>query len=104
MFTESYPTLPDWVTPRSTPWARGAGPIVPAPIPAYPGDQHPEASSFAPTGESSPMTTSRGPTARAKRFLYEAPEDRTFERTMRTFLRGEHDPGRKKVGPEGHGT
>ena len=103
MFTESYPTLPDWVTPRSTPWARGASPIGPAPIPAYPAGPGPVAGSVPPTGESSPMATSRGPTARAKRFLYEPPEDMTFERTMRTFLRAEHDPG-KKVDPEGHST
>ncbi|MET1232049.1 MAG: hypothetical protein ABWY52_04265 [Candidatus Limnocylindrales bacterium] len=100
MFTENYPTLPEWVRPRSTPWAWGAGANGQATSPGHPADQAPEASRVATTGEASPMSTSRGPTARARRFLYEHPEDRTFERTMRTFLRGGHDSGDQPVDPD----
>jgi diguanylate cyclase (GGDEF)-like protein len=99
MFTQSYPRLPDWVRPRSTPWARGAGAVGVESSPAQPANGAAEASPVATSGEASPMSTSRGPTARARRFLVEHPEDRTFDRTMHHFLRGEHDPGGKQVDP-----
>ncbi len=44
----------------------------------------------------SPSASSRPPTTRARRFLVDHPDDRTFERTMRHFLPGKDDPPRRR--------
>ena len=45
----------------------------------------------------SPSASSRTPTTRARRFLVDHPDDRTFDRTMRHFLTGKDDPPRRRI-------
>jgi diguanylate cyclase (GGDEF)-like protein len=79
MFGSRVPILPVSSGPRAASWERSVdhgqrGPVA--------------AGSTATTARARPLSTVRPPTTRAKRFHVEPQHDRTFERTMRHFLRG----------------
>ena len=96
MFSEAYPPLPQWARQRFAPWAVGPGPSGSPPTTNRPpstqvggSNRDAPASSNAAT---SPLASTRTPTARVRRFRVEHPEDRTFERAMRVFLAGDGTP------------
>ena len=104
MFTESYPSLPPWspatagivdLERRADGSSRSAGggddAVGHGRRPG--GDADPAPADIASSRDVvSPSASSRTPTTRARRFLVDHPDDRTFERTMRHFLPGKGDP------------
>lgn len=107
MFTDSYPSLPPWSAGRPASWTWSAGSTgrvggtMTATTPsAMDSTDRPEMADPAPPGGTgdvaSPSASSRAPTTRARRFLVDHPDDRTFERAMRLFLPGRDDSPRPK--------
>lgn len=106
MFTERYPSLGPWPRPRRPAWTWDAAPLTTRPGgTAAPVSNDASAGGIPATGPAaaSPVTSSRAPTSRARRFRVDHPHDRTFERTMRHFLRGDDSGGRRSAEPGDRG-
>ena len=107
MFTDSYPSLPPWSPGRPASWTWSAGSTgrvggavtatTPSTVVAADRPAMADAASAGNTGDVvSPSASSRAPTTRARRFLVDHPDDRTFERAMRLFLPGDDESPRPK--------
>jgi diguanylate cyclase (GGDEF)-like protein len=106
MFTERYPSLSATSQPRSTAWTRDATPFTTRPPggASVPSDASADGAVATGPAAASAATSARAPTARARRFQVDHPHDRTFERTMRHFLRGDDAGGRSSAERGEHAT